>query len=119
MLDYKVGAASGNRTPNVRTTRVLRLLAGDDSRAERHGEPAPPHTCPDDEPRSQCLAHRVNFGDGEQWTCTECGRVETVAWDDDVEETIGLPSQVGEDEDGNERLVSDRCTAGTTPHDWV
>lgn len=43
----------------------------------------------------------------------------TIVWDEELEETVGLPSLSGEDGDGNERLVCDRCTAGTTPHDWL
>ncbi|MEU1523977.1 hypothetical protein ABZ413_17430 [Nocardia rhamnosiphila] len=51
------------------------------------------------------LNDNFNFEDGEQWTCEGCKAVETVTWDEDLYESVGLPDA----QTGDGVLLCDAC----------
>lgn len=55
--------------------------------------------------------------DGGTWTCTSCHVMQTLEWDDDLEQEVGLPASSGQTEDGDEYAVCDGCAAGRDPED--
>ncbi|CAM4521266.1 hypothetical protein NONI108955_41875 [Nocardia ninae] len=51
----------------------------------------------------------LNYDDGEQWRCAECGHVDTIEWDDELEQTVGLPDVVAGD-NGEVTLLCSECS---------
>lgn len=40
----------------------------------------------------------IQFEDGESWSCTGCGQIQTIEWDEELEETVGMPGYYSPDE---------------------
>lgn len=50
------------------------------------------------------------------WSCTGCENEFTSEWDDEFEETIGLPAFHGVLENGDVATICDDCADGADPH---
>jgi hypothetical protein len=52
----------------------------------------------------------------DSWTCSVCRTDQSVSWDDELEQDVGLPAFVGVSDSGAKVAICDACTPGADPH---
>lgn len=65
-----------------------------------------------------CRVFAVDF-DADNWTCSNCKTVQTLVWDEELEQEVGFPAALVVNDDGSEFAICDDCVEGREPHELM